>query len=278
MNRTTKSTSSGLLGTIVTWKVPTSVPFEKLREGLDIAGLDPDMAQTLAPYYALCRALNDMKKGRVIRKLRREDNKIFFQLTREHLDPQEATYRREAELSIDANTGVIECLKPRIKQKAEELLIKHQANRTASDVTYLLFRIYKIHSADLIAIREQGGVYFVPKEYAKLVRQTRTLLDAIGGKLRTFDIRLGSDDTAESVAESMSEYFEGLVEEFKESCESVTAETRTDVQERRWDTVAGLKQKMELYRGLLSGYADHIGDVIGEAEAELMNKLAETNG
>ncbi len=272
MNRTNKSTS-GLLGTIVTWKVPTAVPFEKLRDGLDMAGLDPDMAQELAPYHALCRALNDMKKGRVIRKLRREDNKIFFQLTREHLDPQEATYRREAELSIDSTTGVIECLKPRIKQKAEDLLIEHRANRTASDVTYLLFRIYKTHAADLIAIREQGGAYFVPKDYAKLVRQTRTLLDAIGGKLRTFDVRLGSDDTAESVAESMSEHFEGLVEQFKESCENVTTETRTDVQERRWGTVAELKQKMELYRGLLSGYADHIGDVIEEAEKDLIHKL-----
>ncbi len=271
MERT--NTSSGLLGTIVTWKVPTSVPFETLRKGLGEAGLDPDMAQELAPYYALCRALNDMKKGRVIRKLRREDNKIFFQLTREHLDPQEATYRREAQLSIDTNTGVIECLKPRIKQKAEDLLAEHQATRTASDVTYLLFRIYKIHEADLIAIREQGGAYFVPKDYAKLVRQTRALLDAIGGKLRTFDVRLGSDDTAESIAESMSDHFEGLVEQFKESCESITTETRTDVQTRRWETVAGLKQKMELYRGLLSGYADHIGDVIEDAEKELIHKL-----
>ncbi|KKM01073.1 hypothetical protein LCGC14_1798120, partial [marine sediment metagenome] len=34
-----------------------------------------------------------------------------------------------------------------------------------------------------------------------------------------------------------------------------------------------LKQKMELYRGLLSGYADHIGDVIEEAEKELIHKL-----
>lgn len=272
MNRKTSSTS-GLLGTIVTWRVPTSVPFTTLRKGLDEAGLDPDMAQELAPYYALCRALNDMKKGRVIRKLRREDNKIYFQLTREHLDPQEATYRKEAELSIDADTGVIECLKPRIKQKAEDLLAEHQATRNASDITYLLFRIYKAHAADLIAIREQGGAYFVPKEHGKVIRQTRTLLDAIGGKLRTFDVRLGSEDTAESVAGSMSEYFEGLVEQFKESCESITTETRTDVQTRRWEVVAELKQKMELYRGLLSGYADHIGDVIGEAEKELIRKL-----
>ena len=273
MDRTTKAVS-GLLGTIVTWRVPTQVPFTTVRTALTEAGLDPDMMKELAPYYALCRALNEMKKGRVIRKLRKDDNKVFFQLTREHLDPMEATYRRETELSIDTQTGVIGCSKERIRNKARELLEEHQANRTASDITYLLFRIYKTHAADLIAIREQGGAYFVPNEYSELVRQTRVLLDGIGGKLRTFDIRLGSDDTAESVAESMSEYFEGLVEQFKETCENITAETGTVVQTRRWDEVAALKMKMELYKGLLSGYADHIGDVIGDAEKELMDKLA----
>lgn len=265
--------SNGILGTIVTWQVPTSVSFDTLKKGLADAGLDQDMVKDLAPVNALTRALSEMKKGRVIRKLRREDQKIYFQLTKEFLSEMEATYQKETELAIDTDTGVLFCDVPEIKAQAKRLLDQHQNKRLASDVSALMFRIYKRYDGDLIPIREQGGAYFVPESHLQLVDQSRVLFRTIGGSLRTFEVRLGAADTADSVASSMSEYFVQMVQQFKQSCEKVDL-TRASVNESRIGKIAEMRQKMENYRTLLRGYADHIQQVIEDANQDLMRQMA----
>jgi hypothetical protein len=272
---TTKSKDKGILGTIVTWKVPANVQYETLRLGLQKAKLDPELVRELAPYYALCRALADMRKGRVIRKLRTEDKIVHFQLTRETIGDTEATYDKEAEVSLNTKTGELTCAHRMIKQKAEELIAIHTNKRKASDVSNLMFRIYKSNDSDLIAIREQGGAYFVPDSQKEMVEKTKILFSIIGGNFRQFEVRLGAADTAESVAESMADYFRELVEDFKFSINRV-AFTRGSVGENRMAQIAAMRQKLDLYRGLLRGHADHIADVIDGANKDLMRKIAES--
>jgi hypothetical protein len=265
----------GILGTIVTWKVPANVQYETLRLGLQKAKLDPELVRELAPYYALCRALADMRKGRVIRKLRTEDKIVHFQLTKETVGDTEATYDKEAEVSLNTKTGELTCAHRMIKQKAEELIAIHTNKRKASDVSNLMFRIYKSNDSDLIAIREQGGAYFVPDSQKEMVEKTKILFSIIGGNFRQFEVRLGAADTAESVAESMADYFRELVEDFKFSINRV-AFTRGSVGENRMAQIAAMRQKLDLYRGLLRGHADHIADVIDGANKDLMRKIAES--
>jgi hypothetical protein len=272
---TTKSKDKGILGTIVTWKVPANVQYETLRLGLQKAKLDPELVRELAPYYALCRALADMRKGRVIRKLRTEDKIVHFQLTRETIGDTEATYDKEAEVSLNTKTGELTCAHRMIKQKAEELIAIHTNKRKASDVSNLMFRIYKSNDSDLIAIREQGGAYFVPDSQKEMVEKTKVLFSIIGGNFRQFEVRLGAADTAESVAESMADYFKELVEDFKFSINRVQF-TRGSVGENRMEQIAAMRQKLDLYRGLLRGHADHIADVIDGANKDLMRKIAES--
>lgn len=270
---TATNKKDGILGNIVTWRVPETVSFDTLKRGLVDAGLDPDLVKELAPYNALTRALNEMKKGRVIRKLRREDRKIFFQITKEFLSDVEAVYEKETDLAIDADSGVLFCDNIAIKEQAQKLINAHMQKRLASDVASLMFRIYKKYDGDLISIREQGGAYFVPDSHTGLVDQSRKLFNTIGGKLRTFEVRLGAADTAQSVAESMSEYFEGLVTQFKDSCKDVDL-SRSNVSEARIGKIADLRRKLELYRGLLQGYSSHIADVIDDANQDLMRQMA----
>jgi hypothetical protein len=265
----------GILGTIVTWKVPANVQYETLRLGLQKAKLDPELVRELAPYYALCRALADMRKGRVIRKLRTEDKIVHFQLTKETVGDTEATYDKEAEVSLNTKTGELTCAHRMIKQKAEELIAIHTNKRKASDVSNLMFRIYKSNDSDLIAIREQGGAYFVPDSQKEMVEKTKVLFSIIGGNFRQFEVRLGAADTAESVAESMADYFKELVEDFKFSINRVQF-TRGSVGENRMEQIAAMRQKLDLYRGLLRGHADHIADVIDGANKDLMRKIAES--
>lgn len=273
----TETAPTGQLGTIVSWRVPSNVAFTVLQESLKAAGFDTELATELQPAHVLSRALNEMRKGRVIRKLRREGDNLLFQFTKEYLEAEEIIYEREAELSLEVTTGHLECKEsPEILERAKTLFAEHQAKRMTSDLTRLLHRIYTAFRADLIPIREQGGAYFVPDMHADLVSKTGSLLQAIGGHMRSFQVRLGSEETAESVANSMSDYLTQLIGEFRESCEKVTGDSRKDVIEHRVGSIGELRRKLELYRGLLSGYAEAITEQVETAETELMRKLAES--
>jgi hypothetical protein len=215
--------------------------------------------------------MREMSQGRIIRKLRRDAGALYFQLTKEYLTSKEILYSREAELSLDMVTGAIGGDMPELIQEAKKLLDEHLAKRLTSDLTRLIQHIYDDHRADLIPIREAGGAYFVPDKHSFLVDKTRTLLQEIGGKLRSFAVRLGSADTAESVADSLSDYLLELINQFKMSCEDVS---RKDAFERREAKIGELKQKLATYSGLLSGYADLIKDEINKAESVLLEKMA----
>lgn len=265
----------GQLGTIVSWKVPTEIAYDVLQDAMAANGIDPELAPEMAPINALQRALGEMKKNRVIRKLRHEHEMAFFQLTRETKTASEIEYQKETEVALDTKTGGLKCDDPEIAAQASKLLAEHTQKRLTGDLTQLLQRYYERFQADLIPIREQGGAYFVPDVHRELVDTTRSFLERIGGRLRSFDVRLGSDDTSASVAESMTEYLKQLIGDFRESCADVDGTSRKDVKARRRGSVIELRRKLELYKGLLGGYAESIEEQIKEADTELMRKLAQ---
>jgi hypothetical protein len=273
MTETTTESDSGQLGTIVTWRVPSSVSLGKLRQALTDSGLGETLAADMHPRHALSRAFREMKERRIIRPLRREGDLLYFQFTAEYFDESEITYSKEAELTLNLETAAVESTVEEIAERARILLAEHLGKRLTSDLTRLVQRIYESKRADLIPIREQGGAYFVPDMHRALVDSTRQLLDAIGGKLRSFDVRLGSSDTSASVADSLSDYLTDLIKEFRNSCEDINNETGKRSVEARHARIAELRRKLECYGGLLSTYSTVIDSQIAAAEAELMEKL-----
>ncbi len=265
--------ADGQLGTIVSWRVPNQVALDVLRTALRDAGLDETLAGDMRPQNALRRALGEMKAGRVIRKLRRDGDELYFQLTKEHLDSQEITYNKEAEVHLNCDTGAVNGDDYEITAEARRLLAAHLDKRLTSDLTRLVQRVFDARRADLIPIREAGGAYFVPDMHTDLVEKVRTLLTEIKGKLRSFSVRLGSEDTKESVADSMSEYLISEIEDLEERCKEITAESRSDVVSRRLEEFGDKRKKLELYRGLLMGYADAIQEKFDSTERAILMKL-----
>lgn len=266
--------NQGQLGWIVSWSVPKEITLEKLRDSLTAAGLDPALALDMRNEHALRRALRDMNDHRVIRKLRREGTSVYFQFTHEYLTEHRAEYVREAELCLDTVTGNITADDSTIADVARTLLAEHLSKRLTSDLTRIVQRIYSAAKADLIPIRDEGFVYFVPQAHEDLVTKSRQLLDAIGGKLRSFAVKLGSDETSASVAESMADYFVDLIDSFRDNCKSLNEDTRVDVRARRMGTIGEMRSKLECYRGLLAGMAERIDGEISEAETEMLKALA----
>ena len=276
--------TGGQLGQIVAWRVPSSVSVDTLRAALAAARLNPDLAGDLHPRYVLARALRDMKSGRVICKLKQiDENTVSFQLTLQQAGATQVDYQREAVVTLDLRSSVINADNPLIETIARDLVKEHAAKRLTNDLTRLVQHVYDQHRADLIPIRDQGGAYFVPDQHRALVDQSRVFLFAIGGRLNSFAVRLGCSDTAESVAESMADYLQRLITEFRESCADVTVDSRRGVVNRRNEQAAELRRRLECYRGLLGAAATGIDTAIDEAEKELLAKImapvvGDTNG
>lgn len=268
------SEATGQLGTIVSWRVPKEVTIAELRDGLKTAGIDPAMAADMNPQNALKRALREMKEGRVIRQLRREGDLVWFQFTQEHLGKTEVTYNKEAELSLNTETGAVYCSVLELQQEATRLLEEHKGKRLTSDLTRLVQRVYDEKAADLIPIREQGGAYFVPEMHREVVDKSRTLLSEIGGSLRSFDVRLGSADTSASVAESLNEYLLSMIDDFEKSCEEVTGDSTERVINNRKGSAAEIRQRMECYQGILGAWSDSLKKRLQDSETELLKKIA----
>lgn len=273
---TTPQAPDGQLGQIVTWRVPSKVSLDDLRNALTAAALDPDLAGDLHPQHVLSRALRDMKQGRVIAKLQRiDDDHVRFQITRQHVDGAGASYQREAMVQMNINTRAIVADDPAIEKQATELVNEHTAKRLTNDVSRLIQRVYDTHRADLIAIREQGGAYFVPDEHKALVDSTRTLLASIGGKLQSFAVRLGCADTAESVAGALADHLTAMVTELRESCAALNTDSRADVINRRTGRIAELRRRLDCYKGLLGAYTGSIDTAIADTEKELLARIAQ---
>lgn len=266
---TNEHDATGQLGWVVSWSVPKEVSLSGLRDALRLANLDTELAGDMTTQNALRRALRDMNESRVIRKLRNEGDSVYFQITHEDREETGINYWKEAEVQLDG-AGLVSCDVPVLADEARKLLGEHLAKRLTTDLTRLVQRIFDKNKADLVPIREQGGAYFVPEHCSALVDQSRTLLQAIGGNLRSFAVRLGCGDTRESVAESLGSYLTDLVGQFRQSLEGISAESRADVLVRRAEKIGELRQKLSTYRGLLSGYADVIGADIDAADSQLM--------
>lgn len=272
----TNTNNAGQLGQIVAWRVPQSVSIDRLRSALSAAGLDPDLAGDLHPQHVLARALRDMRAGRVIARLQRVDaDRVRFQLTREHVGADGATYWREAVVELDLRTQAVTADDPDIEEQAHRLVAEHAAKRLTTDVSRMIQRIYDTHCAELVPIREQGGAYFVPQQHQALVDATRTLLAQIGGRLQSFAVRLGCADTAESVASALADHLTGMVTELREQCASVTADSRADVIERRMARIAELRRRLDCYRGILGAYVGTVDAAITDTEQALLAAIAQ---
>ena len=264
----------GQLGDVASWKVPAEVTLKELRRGLVSAGLDEGLASDMAPRNALRRALREMSKNRVIRKLQQNGEILTFQINQEKRENGHLEFPHEADVELNVTTGALSSTDGAIYAQARLLLDEHMEKRVTSDLTRLVQKVFDSRKAALIPIREQGGAYFVPDQHHDLIESCRTLLKAIGGNLRTFSVRLGSEDTSQSVAESMTDYLLGLIKEFNDKCEGVTGDSQKRVSTNRFSEIGDMKSKLNCYRGLLRGFADQIETSINDAEAALIAKLA----
>lgn len=263
---------SKAVGHIITWQSPTSVTIAALRDGLAVAGLDAKLARDLSDYSKLARTARGMTRGSETKRIARPiEGKRARQLTREHKENDGLRYNREAVLEL-SDAGTLRVDAPELVDAAVAEFNAVKERRTASDVTRLIKRVVEHAGSDLMPLRDQGGVYFVPSGHV-VVDQLAKLLGHVGGSLRKFACTMG-DGSNESIAAVVSDYLVGEIAALRESVAELDSDARADVKARRMERLGELRAKMTAYADLLAASASTVQTALDAADKMIVAKLS----
>ena len=251
-----------LLGEVITWTCPAkAVRHADLVAALRSAALDEKVARALAPRHAFARACRKLARARVIRPLAETEATITFQFTAESRAGDKYEYTLETLLVLDKKSGAVTCDLPGLATLAQEELARCLEHRTGSDVTRVVQKLFDVQ-ADLFAIREAGGCYFVPVVHAPLVDRVQTFLDRLNGRLGRFPVPAGTAEGDRSVREAVACGLAAVIAEYRAAVAGFDADTKAETLERAAEKIRRTRLKVE-------GYAEYLADERGRLDREL---------
>lgn len=263
-----------LWGRIVTWKPGNGkASHTAVLASLQQAGLDAKYAKELEPRHAFTRVASSMKKDGVIDFLRNDSaDLVTFQFTKKFLAQDEWKYEKEAELQLDKVTGRVKCAIDSLRERAQRMLDEAIANRTSSDITKMVQDIFEDH-ADLIPLREKGGVYFVPLQFDTFISKVATFLEGVGGRLDPFPVPMGDQAGDQAIQNAVSTNFKEVVDAHLQAINDFDINSRSDTLERRAELVKLTRVKVEAYAHFLAETRDELLEGLKQADETLTKKL-----
>ncbi len=272
-------------GQAVSWTAPQNVPLPTLRDGMALAGFDPNMVKDMAPRNAFSRAARELSEERVIRKTREDETHVYFQFTKEYLDSRmaEFNYSKECELGVNKESGDVRCSSRspdmssfdafKLAAEAEQMLKNHQSMRLKGDVTALVQKIFKSNEGLLVRMIDRGGMYFVPNAYKDLSDRVETLLKHVGGTLKRYTIYLGDPSTEVSVSEVMADHFREMIDEVRASVEELCENSENETFVKRTEKVQRQRAMLEANLVLLGAKVDEVTKALEDTERLMLDKL-----
>jgi division protein CdvB (Snf7/Vps24/ESCRT-III family) len=265
----------GMIGEVVSWNPPSSVPHNQLQSALSTAGLDPELSPKMQPRNGFKRATRELEEGRIIRQVDESADTLTFQFTKEFLDTQlgEFEYLKECNLTVNKVDGCITSTDLSLSQLATEKMTEKMGMRNASDVSRIIQALFKANG-DLFPLRDSGGVYFVPAQHVGLVQQVEDVLTDIGGSMKRFELS-NTPNAGKSVAVSIRDTLKELIADYSEYSKQINSENSKQVQTAT-NRIDEIRFKLSNYRTLLQSFDTEIEDAINAVTADLSAKVGVT--
>lgn len=262
-------------GEIITWnvKAKTTHTHTDVVAALSAAGLDVSVAREFLPRNAFARACRKLADERVIDVVKDEAARVVFQFTRKHLDKSEWQYSKEFDVSLDKQTGVIECDDQKLREHAQQELDRCMIERTTSDVTQIVQRLFDKASADLFPLRDQGGVYFVPRQFSLFVDQVEMFVTKLNGSVGRFPVPAGTKSGDSSIQDVVASSLMSIVMEHEDAVKAFTLDTRRSTIEAAADKIKATRVKVEAYAHYLAERRDELLASVDAANQSLMEQI-----
>jgi len=262
------------LGAICWWNIRNvSILREKLIEVLKACGIDEKFARVHNYRAAFIRSLKEMEENRIIRLVEENSAAMVYQFTTEtKIDQIDVKLQYDPETLVVVDkikyraTKVIEdCISGRadIRQKLIDLFDEKKDKYHSSDITRLIQRIFA-EKADIISLRETGGVYFVPSEFQNILQAVAQFVNSVGGSsFEHFplpDVEACRTVVANAANNEMMVDLKKMDEEMQ-LVEKGEKEVTGKWHDNKAKEIEKLKKRIDRYLGLLSdGAAKHLTD------------------
>lgn len=222
-----------ILGHIVWWNLRnldlTQADFaKKLTE----AGINPERYARPHNYRSsFIRALQHMQQDRIIRRVSETPRELVYQFTtekqvRERLGLR-LDYEYETKLRVDKNiyrdtrdfgSALVDGDKE-IKRVVVNLFHREKTRYRSADITRYVMKIFN-DNADVIALRDQGNVYFVPSSFRGLVNNVHKLVTSLSNESKFEWMPMPNTESSRSVVRnSFSNEINNLFKQLKEEIE-----------------------------------------------------------
>ncbi len=166
------------------------------------------------------------------------------------------------------------CDLPDLAARAQEELDRCLANRTGSDVTRIIQKLFERH-ADLFPIREQGGAYFVVEQHTGFVDKIQAFLGRLNGRIGRFPVPSGTVEGDRSVKESVASGLEALISDHQQAIRSFGDDTRASTLQRAAERIRDTRFKIEAYAEYLADEKDRLESQLADAARLLRTKVAQ---
>jgi hypothetical protein len=282
MIETALATGGEHLGDIVMWSLPeATIKADALKAAWVGGGLDEKhLPVTPTPYRALVdatvRALQGAEGYEYERAGSDAAESILAVMKVEVLAPGKVKSTQEARVAVDDKTGQF------LTDDARHEVVR--SIRAKYDTLYGCFLPRDITKAILkvveacagVAIRESGGVYWIPRTAAATVRTLETVVDSIGEA--TFDVIPVHQSTgaANAIGRAAKGSIEAELTTLKEELAKFATDSkvRSSTIQARIDTFQALRARASLYHSILAVEVDDLGVAMEELEEKAAKMLA----
>ena len=268
------------LGAVVTWssgRDGTSHKHADVVAALVEANLNPDVAKEFLPRHAFSRAMRQLKDQRIIDVFRENESEVIFQFTRKEETADELKFTRETFVTLNKVTGAILSDVPEVSKQASAALAEAMESRQTADITRIVQKLFDDH-ADLIPLRDAGGVYFVPQEYVDFTKQVGKFLEKLGGRIDVIPMPKGTPDGDKAIQNAVAGSIEGLIADHLEAVESFEKSTRKDTIDRQAERIRDTRVRIEAYAHYLGTRQRELISQAAKATKRLKAKMEEIGG
>ncbi len=269
-----------ILGNVVWWnvrEVNCTRDFFKLQ--LDAVGIDGEKYAREHNYRAtLIRCLRSLTEQRLIEKVKEDMCELTYQFTRRELvdqgDGDELQYEKELTFTIDKTAyfdcgdiedSISKCDDSDVRAHIISLFNEEKVKYNSSDVTRYVQKILNDHS-DIVSLRPQGAVYFVPASGQELVQKLAQVLDNIQGQgygiasLSYFpvpNVESAANMVGQGVDSEITDLFGKMDEEITKMQTGSGEITEKWIQTRK-DRIQKVKDRLKMYQNVLGDRADEL--------------------
>lgn len=262
-----------ICGFVVWWQIKNvDLSREQFIKCLEEVGIDKKYARTHNMRSAFTRALHSMEEDRIIRRVEENKLQLIFQFTAENkidsAEGHELSYEKETLVVVNKTryreTQIFsECLdcKPQFKAQLVALFDEHKDKYKSSDITRYLQLILK-QQADIISLRDQGSVYFVPAGYQELLTKIADLLLKIGGSSKLEYLPIPNIESARnmiktSLMDEVNTEFKNVEKDVEEAFNGDQAKSKIWTA-TRIERLQKMLSRLKLYSG--GGISIDVGD------------------